>query len=262
LPDTLFTVITVVRNAELLISGTLNSILEQTYSNFELIIVDGGSTDSTLTKVNEILSSTSVVTQVISEPDDGIYDAMNKGIKAASGAYTIFINAGDSLCSNDTLLNVAARVHQHQACDVYFGDSFVSFGEYKNFLKAGKVENLRFGMQFSHQAVFVATSLLKRHLFNTKFRIASDFDFLLSLLEHGHSFLYLQMPVAITLHGGISDAKRMRTYYEYLRIVNQHKFKVKPSFIIALKMFFDLFKKPIKFLISPSQFMAIRKFFT
>ena len=262
MPDNLFTVITVVRNAESLVSGTLHSILDQTYSNFELIIVDGGSTDSTLNKVNEILSSTSVTTKVISEPDDGIYDAMNKGIKVASGSYTIFINAGDSLCSNDTLLNVAARVHQNQACDVYFGDSFVSFGEFKNFLKAGKVENLKFGMQFSHQAVFVATSLLKQHLFNTNFRIASDFDFLLSLLKYGHSFLYLQMPVAITLHGGISDAKRLHTYYEYLKIVNQHEFNLKSSSIIALKMFFDLFKKLIKFFISPSQLMAIRKFFT
>ena len=262
MPDTLFTVITVVRNAESLISGTLNSILDQTYSNFELIIVDGGSTDSTLTKVNEILSLTSVITKVISESDDGIYDAMNKGIKAASGAYTIFINAGDSLCSNDTLLNVATTVHQNQACDVYFGDSFVSFGEFSNFLKAGTVENLKFGMQFSHQAAFVTTSLLKRHLFNTNFRIASDYDFFLRLINRGHSFSYLQMPVAITLHGGISDAKQMSTYYEYLRIINQHEFNLKSSFVIALKMLFVLAKKPIKFLISPSQLMAIRKFFT
>jgi glycosyltransferase involved in cell wall biosynthesis len=261
LSDTLFTIITVVRNAESLIGETLNSILNQTYRNFELIIVDGISSDSTLAKVNEILTKATVRAKIISEPDDGIYDAMNKGVRAASGLYTIFINAGDAFCSDDALLRVSSEIDQNFICDVYFGDSFVSYGDFKIFLKAGDIKKLKFGMQFSHQATFVTTLLLKRYPFNLNFKIASDYDFLLNLLMHGHNFLYLQMPVSITLHGGISDSKRISTHLEYLKIINQHGLNLMPSLSITLKILSDLFKRPIKIFISPSRLRAIKEFF-
>jgi len=262
LPDTLFTIITVVRNAESLIIETLNSILSQTYRNFELIIVDGCSSDSTLAKVNDTLITATVRTKILSETDDGIYDAMNKGVRSASSLYTIFINAGDTLNSSDTLLKVCGIINLNQFHEVLYGDSFVSYGNFKVFLRAGKINELVHGMQFSHQATFVATYLLKKYPFDLNFMISSDFDFLLRLYKHKYRFLALQMPVATTLYGGISDSKRISTYSEYLKIVNKDGFRLVSSFLIVLNICFLILKKPIKLFISTINLRSIKNYFS
>ena len=92
MPGISFTIITVVKNAEALIAETLNSILNQDYKNYELIIVDGLSTDNTLNQISSVLSNVNIRSIILSGSDNGIYDAMNKGVRVASGEYIIFIN--------------------------------------------------------------------------------------------------------------------------------------------------------------------------
>ena len=259
--DITFTIITVIKNAENLILETLSSILCQSYPHYEYIIVDGCSADSTITIVNDVLSRVAINSKVISEEDSGIYDAMNKGVRAASGQYTIFINAGDKLYSSDTLLKVVEKITHNELQDVLFGDSFASYINSEIFLKAGTVNNLLCGMQFSHQSTFVATCLLKKYPFNLDYVISSDFDFLLNLYERGYKFLNLQMPIATTLHGGVSDSKRITTYFEYLKIINKNGLKLIRSFFIILNIISYILKKPIKLFISPTQLKFYKKLF-
>lgn len=100
-PHPKFSIITVTYNAAKVLEDTIQSIVTQTYKNLEYIIVDGGSTDETLDIIHKYQEH---ITTVISEPDQGLYDAMNKGIKLATGDYLCFLNAGDGLHEDDTLL--------------------------------------------------------------------------------------------------------------------------------------------------------------
>ena len=94
-----FSIITVTYNAGKVLEDTIQSVITQTYKNVEYILVDGGSTDNTLSIINQYRS---MIQQVISEPDRGLYDAMNKGIKMATGDYICFLNAGDAFHEDDT----------------------------------------------------------------------------------------------------------------------------------------------------------------
>ena len=102
-PHPKFSIITVTYNAEKVLEDTIQSIVTQSYKNVEYIIVDGGSTDGTLTIVNKYKEH---IHTLVSEPDKGLYDAMNKGIKLATGDYLCFLNAGDGLHEDDTLLRI------------------------------------------------------------------------------------------------------------------------------------------------------------
>lgn len=114
-------IITVCYNAENEIIRTIESVLKQTFSDFEYIIVDGSSTDSTLNIVNNYKSS---IQQIISEPDKGIYDAMNKGIKMANGEWVIMMNAGDQFASN-TILDEIFSSDIPNSIDFVYSDVFV-----------------------------------------------------------------------------------------------------------------------------------------
>lgn len=103
----LISIITVTYNASSTVETTLRSIAKQTWTDYEHIIVDGASTDDTLQKVNAITTNNQ---RVISEPDNGLYDAMNKGIDMAKGEYLLFLNAGDAFHSPDTLSHIASAI--------------------------------------------------------------------------------------------------------------------------------------------------------
>lgn len=115
-PHPKFSIITVTYNAAKVLEDTIQSIVTQTYKNLEYIIVDGGSTDETLDIIHKYQEH---ITTVISEPDQGLYDAMNKGIKLATGDYLCFLNAGDGLHEDDTLLQMVHSING-TACREYY----------------------------------------------------------------------------------------------------------------------------------------------
>ena len=116
-PHPKFSIITVTYNAAKVLEDTIQSIVTQTYKNLEYIIVDGGSTDETLDIIHKYQEH---ITTVISEPDQGLYDAMNKGIKLATGDYLCFLNAGDGLHEDDTLLQMVHSINgQSRAFFIY-----------------------------------------------------------------------------------------------------------------------------------------------
>ena len=114
-----FSIITITYNAVRLVEQTLLNVLSQSYPNIEYIVIDGGSTDGTVDIIKRYESG---LAYWVSEPDKGIYDAMNKGLQKATGDYVWFINAGDSLCSSDTVQSVVSRLQKRKTLpDIIYG---------------------------------------------------------------------------------------------------------------------------------------------
>ena len=120
----LFSIITITWNAHKTIEVTLNSVADQTYKNYEYIVIDGASDDGTIDILDK---NRHLINILINEPDNGLYDAMNKGVHKSKGKYIIFINAGDTLCNNETLKNCASVLKADPTIDVLYGNTILKY---------------------------------------------------------------------------------------------------------------------------------------
>ena len=174
-----FTIITVSLNSEKYIENTILSVARQTYKNIEHIIIDGGSTDSTI----DILSKyDSCLSYWASEPDHGIADAMNKGIIKATGDYILFINSDDYLFNEDTLKQISILLSER--LDLYIFKVLFIYPNNKKIIKLNKdlsfLTNLKMGS--CHQGHVVSRELFQKYgVFDDSFKIALDYDFLLRI---------------------------------------------------------------------------------
>lgn len=203
-----FTIITVCYDAEKCITGTVQSVLQQTFCNFEYIIEDGVSKDSTLelatalTKRNERVS-------IFSMPDQGIYDAMNKALEHATGEYIFFLNAGDCFCDDRVLERTSAFLDAHKA-DIAYGNIVQIDGNQKSVRKYGKLYRRKFvylsGDCICHQAIFGKHELFLEKKFDTNYKICADRDWQLFWLGHKAKFLPMPFEVADVLIDGFSRA--------------------------------------------------------
>jgi glycosyltransferase involved in cell wall biosynthesis len=168
----LITVVTVVRNGEKTLEETILSVINQTYSNVEYIIVDGDSTDGTLDVVRKYEDR---IDYWMSEPDKGIYDAMNKGIDLASGEWLNFMNSGDWLYNNSVLSELFEN-RVYPSIDLIAGTSFIR-SPWGNF-QGKKLTAEKIFKNYYHQSIFSRYILNKKHPFDISYRIASDFNFI------------------------------------------------------------------------------------
>lgn len=180
-------VVTVSYNSALTIVDTLLSVINQTYTDIEHLIIDGQSYDSTIKLIETNLHSKLFFS---SEPDDGIYDAMNKGVQRASGEVIGILNSDDFYAHENVLSEVAAAFLADPALDVILGDvDFVNIRDLKNPVRTYRASGFktwmfRFGFMPPHPAVFVRKSAYQRvGFYKTNYKIAADFDFLLRLLH-------------------------------------------------------------------------------
>jgi glycosyltransferase involved in cell wall biosynthesis len=204
----LFSIITVALNSEKTIADTLTSVATQNYVDYEHIVVDGSSTDSTLDLVEQ---NRHARLRWVSEPDQGLYDAMNKGIAMARGDYVLFLNSDDLFCRPDAL-NIVAEKIMMSGADCIFAD--VRFVENDGVSPAGRVYSarrfrpalIRVGVMPPHPAMFVRRELLiQLGGFNTKYRMAADFDLIArALLKTKSSFAVLPEIITSFRIGGIS----------------------------------------------------------
>jgi glycosyltransferase involved in cell wall biosynthesis len=197
-------IITVVRNGEQSIERTIKSIISQTYKNIEYIIIDGKSADGTVSKIQKYQQN---INYWISEPDGGIYDAMNKGVRASSGDWLLFINADDYLISA-TIIEEA--VYYLSTCEM-----LIAYGKINFMYPNGSVAS--YGSEWSelkyrfrnvaacipHQATFHAKKLFVGEYFDTSFRIAGDYDFLLRHLKD-HDACFIPLTISNMDGSGIS----------------------------------------------------------
>lgn len=192
----LLTIVTVVRNNKAGLEATIDSIKNIKTAQVEYLVIDGGSTDGTL---DVIATQNDVIDLWISEKDNGIYDAMNKGASLAKGEWIWFMNAGDYVHDSNVLDRLAPYLDG--TADVILGACqkvLVDKYQTRHFLdRPSDLNDLWTGMPTCHQAVIVRTMLQKEFGFNTDYRWCADFDFLVRLNKSGHEFISMQEPLCI-----------------------------------------------------------------
>lgn len=230
----LFSIITITFNAEKELVPTMNSIAEQSFRDFEHILVDGASTDNTLTVAREIGGRK---VRIISERDKGLYDAMNKGLKIARGKYVIFINAGDTFAEKDTLAKYADAAAKD--ADIIYGDTVIVDSD-RNVLRKRHlsvpelltVESFANGMLVCHQAFMVKRTIAP--LYNLEYRFSADYDWTIRCIKHTfpekcvnlHTVAIHYLDDGMTEKNKIESLKErfsiMKTHYGIIRTVGKH----------------------------------------
>lgn len=237
-------IITVCYNAEATIEQTIRSVVQQTYSNIEYIIVDGNSTDRTMDIVH---SYEAQIATIISEDDNGIYDAMNKGIRVATGDYIQFLGADDCLVDPYTIERVCGAIRDDT--DVFSAPCIAVDEKYhcEGVLDAEGVskDNFRSLPKLPHPGVFVKSAVLKQEQFDTSYRIAADLKLLLKLYyTMQKKFQFANFPVTYFSLGGVSNKEEKYAEVEnrriikelalrdYVRLPSQHKTSIKIKSLI------------------------------
>ena len=211
-------VITIVRNAARELALTISSVRGQSYEGIEYIVIDGASTDGTSDVIND---HAGMVDFLISEPDLGIYDAMNKGLAKATGEWVIFMNAGDTFAGNDTVSKVFA--HDLAGYGVVYGDTLAAYSQGQVLKRAGHASKLGRGMIFFHQAAFVRTGLARERGFDLQYTLGADYDMILRLFTAGCAFHYLPLPVAVVDVTGVSNRRMVRSARDHFAIAAKYR---------------------------------------
>lgn len=209
------TVVTVVLDGGAALERTLASIGSQTLPGVEVVVVDGGSTDDTL---DVIARHREEITRWISEPDEGIYDAMNKGIRLATGRWIHFLNVGDEFHDDDVLRSL---VEVDDGAALIYGCHVAEYGYFRRTHRPAPLERLRWGMIFSHQAMIVRTDLMKETGFDTSFTYSADYDFIYRLYRRGARFRFVDRRIARLAAGGVSEVNIEDTHRERWRIARE-----------------------------------------
>jgi glycosyltransferase involved in cell wall biosynthesis len=231
-------IVTVCRNAAAELETTIASVASQTYPAIEYIVIDGASTDGT---AEVIRRASSDIDEWVSEPDAGIYDAMNKGARRATGEWILFMNAGDRFYSNDAIDDLLGA--RNTDADLLYGDHEVRYpGGARRIQHAAAPSELWKGMICSHQALLSKTMLLRESPFDATERITADFAFLLQQQANGKRIERRNVVVASILARGVSDTRRVRVIRSYYRAVSRTHtgLRVKGYYLAALA--WNLFK--------------------
>lgn len=219
-------VVTVCFNAEKVIEETIKSVLKQTYQNKEYIIVDGASSDGTLDVVRRYAAAAGI--KYISEPDYGIYDAMNKGSELAEGDYIQFLNAGDLLVDEMVLEKAAEQIEQIRA-DVVYGDIIYRYPDGSEDIRVygqfcSSIFYYLLGDCVNHQAVFARRACFAVHKFDLAYRICADREWMIRLKKDGYRFKALNMIICeYSLEENSASIRNSDIYFEEAaRCVRMH----------------------------------------
>lgn len=210
-------VVTVVRNAVDALRSTVESVVAQTYDNIEYVIIDGASTDGTVDYVKKLGPR---VDKFVSEPDKGIYDAMNKGIDASTGDFLIFMNAGDVFYSTETVSKIFEG-NEYSEFGVVYGDvAKMAFDGVAVVKKAGEPRNSH-RMFFCHQSAFYRREELVKEKFDISHRMSADIHQVKRLYKKDVRFIRVDVPVAIFDTGGISNVRRSDGLRDNISVVRE-----------------------------------------
>ncbi|KAA6324262.1 putative glycosyltransferase [termite gut metagenome] len=219
-----FSIITVTYNARKVLENTLRSVIAQTYPHIEYIIIDGASTDGTLPLIEKYRAH---IHTLISEPDKGLYDAMNKGIACASGDYLCFLNAGDSFYTNDTLQQAVESVTDSGLPDVLYGETALvdANGHFLRMRRLSAPERLtwksfRQGMVVCHQAFFAKRLLAEPY--DLQYRFSADFDWCIRVMKQAHALHNTRLILINYLNEGTTTRNRMVSLKERFCIMAKH----------------------------------------
>lgn len=220
----LFSIITITFNAEQVLPPTLESVKRQSFTNFEHLVVDGASTDGTV----EIAERSGIKgISVVSEPDRGLYDAMNKGIRRAKGEYLIFLNAGDAFHAPSSLQEIADAIEQGAQPDIVYGQTQIVDAD-RNFVAMRHLtapEHLTFdsfkhGMLVCHQAFVVRRALAEPY--DLRYRFSADYEWCLRCLKKAKCCAYTGTTLIDYLADGLTDKNHKASLRERYDIMCQY----------------------------------------
>ena len=217
------TVVTAVLNDAGHIEQTILSVISQTDIEIEYIIVDGGSKDGTLELIGKYKDKISLF---ISEPDRGVYDAMNKGIKYSTGDFVYFLNSGDVLL-NPSILSKIKFEDVNVRNTIIYGNVVVAYGNIEALEKPRPFFNSKMkfkGIGICHQSMFFPGELIRNEKYDLSYKIAADYDLVYRLWRKGTEFLYRDITIAKYDWGkGISSNpyKLLDVYRENARVCHQ-----------------------------------------
>jgi len=211
------TVVTINYNMAAELEATIASVLAQTWPALEYIVIDGGSTDGSL---DVIRRHAACLGHWVSERDDGVYYAMNKGAAAATGDWVIFMNAGDSFHDSEVVADVFSAAHDD--ADILYGDVERRAPDGSERLVPSRPTALPLQMPASHQSIFARRSLLDAHPFSADFPISADHEFLLWAEGQGARFRRLPRTIAIFTRGGLSDQQRGAALAQLRTMLKRH----------------------------------------
>lgn len=199
-----FTIITVVYNDYKNIEKTILSVINQTiFNQVEYIIIDGGSIDGTLEVVN---SYKSAITSIVSEKDNGIYDAMNKGLLMSKGEWINFMNSGDSFFNISVLENILFL--ENDDSHIIYGSTNCFNSKNRKITPPNELNMMHFKLPFCHQSSFVRRDVLLKYKFDIKYKIAADYNLFYSLFIDKYNFFKVDLCISnYNLEGGISATK-------------------------------------------------------
>ena len=225
-PHPKFSIITVTYNAGKVLEDTIQSVVFQTYRNVEYIIVDGGSTDNTLDVVHKYQER---ICKVISEPDRGLYDAMNKGIRMATGDYLCFLNAGDELHENETLQKIVYTLKGKELPDVIYGETAIvdEEGHFLHMRRLSTPEHLHWksfkeGMLVCHQAFFSRRELALANPYDLRYRFSADFDWCIRIMKQSKDLHNTHLTLIDYLNEGMTTQNHKASLKERFRIMTKH----------------------------------------
>lgn len=231
------TYVTVTYNAADVLQRTLDSVLAQDYPDIVHLIIDGASTDGTQEMVNDYIESSNDSgnghrIQLMSEPDKGIYDAMNKGLRSLDGDYVCFLNAGDFLPASDTVSRIAAAVAE-SAPAVLYGDTDIvdAEGRFLHHRRLAPPENLtwksfRHGMLVCHQAFYARTDFAIATPYDQQYRYSADVDWCIRIMKAADKekvpLQNLHMVVANYTEEGQTTLHHRESLKERYRVMERH----------------------------------------
>jgi len=214
-------IITIVYNNVRDIEHTILSVINQSYSNIEYIIIDGASTDGTLDIIQKYRGSIDIL---VSEKDSGIYDAMNKGLVKATGDYVLFLNSGDELYDNNTIQTIVSKGN---SADIIYGETKLVdenrkiIGDRRH--KAPTQfdwKSFQYGMNVCHQAIYVKRDIAQPY--DLQYKLSADVDWVIQAAKNAKTTQNVNCYVARYLVGGMSQKRHKQSLKERYDIFKKH----------------------------------------
>lgn len=211
-------IITVCRNNEAGLEKTINSVISQTYKDLEYIIIDGESTDGTINIITEYQKIFPII--LVSEKDEGIYDAMNKGVELATGDWLNFMNAGDTFYDKDSINHVIPFLKD--GADIIYGNTEIIYKDFKTTKDEPKPEKLWMG-RIPHQSSFIKSSAMKKYGYNKNNKIVADLEFFMSVYYNGGKIEKINQTISSFAKDGITEKMGEQVIIDAYRTAKKFK---------------------------------------
>lgn len=251
-------IITVCYQAKDAVRATMENILRQSWKQFEYLVIDGASSDGTepfLYESEAVFKEAGIPFRFVSEPDHGIYDAMNKGTALAEGQWLLFLNAGDFFADDHVLEQIFSQPPKGQ---ILYGDTLCSYQGRTKLYPALPLDQITREMAFCHQSAFIRRKLLLAQPYDTSYKICADHHFFLSMYLQKKAFEYRPFPISVYEIAGYSDKNKIRSHKEKQRMQKELGI-FHPSISWLLREISFYSKQGIKALFGQRLIDAVRK---